>query len=402
MKRAFISIIILYFIQGIIHNLGHPVTPAFVRSLEIPDRMFGFFYATMSFGLMVGAPIWGIIADKGKKGLIMALGLLIYSIGQFGFGYSGNMYWMVFFRFLSGFGVAASMTLYISHMIEVSKPENRAKRLAWLAAGLALGASLGYGLGGFISTNVTLVSFLGTSDLRVVFLIQGLLNIVHAIAVFIFIRESDVLNKQTKKPTIIDSFKNIKKINTNLLIFLISLTFISIALTNLSKYLDVYFDDLGYSSGDIGNFVLITGIVSLVTSVFIVPLIARIHKNLIIMIITQVISIAVVLYVFRANDFIRAVYTVYMIYVVGKAIYQPLEQNFIADNANEGFYSSIMGVRQSFFSIGMIIGPLIGGYLYEIEAIQVFNFSALMIFIGLVLMIIVYFRIRKNRDLQNS
>jgi DHA1 family multidrug resistance protein-like MFS transporter len=402
MKRAFISIIILYFIQGIIHNIGHPVTPAFVRSLEIPDRMFGFFYATMSFGLMVGAPIWGIIADKGKKGLIMAIGLLIYSIGQFGFGYSGNMYWMVFFRFLSGFGVAASMTLFVSHMIEVSKPENRAKRLAWLAAGLALGASLGYGLGGFISTNVTLISFLGTSDLRVVFLIQGLLNIVHAIAVFIFIRESDILNKQTKKPTIIDSFKNIKKINTNLLIFLISLTFISIALTNLSKYLDVYFDDLGYSSGDIGNFVLITGLVSLVTSVFIVPIIARIHKNLIIMIITQIISIAVVLYVFRANDFIRAVYTVYMIYVVGKAIYQPLEQNFIADNANEGFYSSIMGVRQSFFSIGMIVGPLIGGYLYEIEAIQVFNFSALMIFIGLVLMIIVYFRIRKNRDLQNS
>jgi DHA1 family multidrug resistance protein-like MFS transporter len=202
--------------------------------------------------------------------------------------------------------------------------------------------------------------------------------------------------------TFIEHSQNIKKINTNLLIFLISLTFISIALTNLSKYLDVYFDDLGYSSGDIGNFVLITGIVSLLTSVFIVPLIARIHKNLIIMIITQIVSIAVVLYVFRANDFIRTVYTVYMIYVVGKAIYQPLEQNFIADNANEGFYSSIMGVRQSFFSIGMIVGPLIGGYLYEIEAIQVFNFSALMIFIGLVLMIIVYFRIRKNRDLQNS
>jgi len=402
MKRAYLSIIILYFAQGIIHNLGHPVTPAFVRSLEIPDRMFGFFYATMSFGLMVGAPIWGIIADKGKKGLIMALGLLIYSIGQFGFGYSGNMYWMVFFRFLSGFGVAASMTLYVSHMIEVSKPENRAKRLAWLAAGLTLGASLGYGLGGFISTNSTLVSLLNTSDLRVVFLIQGLLNIVHAILVFVLIRESDVLNKATKKPTIIDSFKNIKKINKNLLIFLISLTFISIALTNLSKYLDVYFDDLGYSSGDIGNFVLATGIVSLITSVFIVPLVAKIHKNLLIMIITQIISIAVVLYVFRANNFIRAAYTVYMIYVIGKAIYQPLEQNFIADNANEGFYSSIMGVRQSFFSIGMIVGPLLGGYLYEIAPIQVFNFSALMIFFGLILMVIAYVRIRKNSDLHNS
>ena len=402
MKKAVISIIILYFIQGIIHNLGHPVTPAFVRSLEIPDYMFGFFYATMSFGLMVGAPIWGIIADKGKKKFVMVLGLLIYTTGQIGFGYSGNMYWMVFFRFLSGFGVAASMTLFVSHMIEVSIPERRAKHLAWLAAGLALGASIGYALGGFISTNEIVVDFLNTNDLRVVFLIQGLINIIHAFNVFLLIDEKDVLNKTSKKPTIIESFKNIKNINFNLLLFLVSLTFISISLTNLSKYLDVYFDNLGYTSGDIGNFVFITGLVSIFTSIFIVPLIIKIRRNLLIMIITQFISIVVVLYVFRANNFIVTIYTIYMIYVISKAIYQPLEQNFIADNANEGFYSSIMGIRQSFFSIGMIVGPLIGGFLYERNPRNVFDFSALMIFIGMLLMIIVYFRIKKKNDLLNS
>lgn len=402
MKKAVISIIILYFIQGIIHNLGHPVTPAFVRSLEIPDYMFGFFYATMSFGLMVGAPIWGIIADKGKKKFVMVLGLLIYTTGQIGFGYSGNMYWMVFFRFLSGFGVAASMTLFVSHMIEVSVPERRAKHLAWLAAGLALGASIGYALGGFISTNEIVVDFLNTNDLRVVFLIQGLINIIHAFNVFLLIDEKDVLNKTSKKPTIIESFKNIKNINFNLLLFLVSLTFISISLTNLSKYLDVYFDNLGYTSGDIGNFVFITGLVSIFTSIFIVPLIIKIRRNLLIMIITQFISIVVVLYVFRANNFIVTIYTIYMIYVISKAIYQPLEQNFIADNANEGFYSSIMGIRQSFFSIGMIVGPLIGGFLYEQNPRNVFDFSALMIFIGMLLMIIVYFRIKKKNDLLNS
>jgi DHA1 family multidrug resistance protein-like MFS transporter len=402
MKRAVVSIIILYFIQGVLHNLGHPVTPAFVRSLEIPYKMFGFFYATMSLGLMIGSPIWGLIADRGKKRTVMVLGLLIYSIGQFGFGYAGNMYWMIFFRFISGFGVAASMTLFISHMIEVSEPDKRAKHLAWLAAALALGASVGYALGGIISTNPTIVNFMHTDDLRVVFLIQASLNIIHALNVFILIREDDVINKATKKPTIIESFKNIGKINTNLLLFLISLTFISISITNLSKYLDVYFDDLGYSSGDIGNFVFVTGVVSIITSILIVPLITRLHKNLLIMIIAQVVSIIVVLIVFRANNFLLIVYTVYMIYVVAKAIYQPLEQNFIADNANKGFYSSIMGVRQSFYSIGMIIGPLIGGFLYELKPINVFNFSALMIFVGLVLMVVIYIRIKKNSDLQNS
>jgi DHA1 family multidrug resistance protein-like MFS transporter len=399
MKKAVLTTIILYFIQALIHNLGHPVTPAFVRSLGIPDYMFGLFFATMSLGLMVGAPIWGVIADRGKKKTIMALGLLLYSIGQFGFGYSGNMYLMVGFRFLSGFGVSASITLYVSHMIEVSKPERRAKHLAWLAAGVALGGSLGYAVGGFISTNDLFIEFLGTNELKVVFLIQAILNTIHSLNVYLLIKEDDCINKAGKKPSIIESFKNIRKIDSNLLIFLISLTFISISITNLSKYLDVYFDELGYSSGDIGNFVFVTGIVSILTSIFIVPLITKINKNLLTMILTQALSIIVILYVFRAPNFLLAVYTAYMIYVVGKAIYQPLEQNFIANHATEGFYGSIMGLRQSFFSIGMIVGPVIGGFLYELAPINVFNFSVIMIFIGMILMMVVYFRIKNNGDL---
>src|SRR6056297_2048499 len=102
MKWALVIMIIIYFFQGLIHNLGHPITPAFVtKDLQIPEYMFGVFYSTMSLGLVFGAPLWGIIADRGNKKIAMVGGLLIYSIGQFAFGYVGNMYWMVFFRFLS-------------------------------------------------------------------------------------------------------------------------------------------------------------------------------------------------------------------------------------------------------------------------------------------------------------
>jgi len=271
-----------------------------------------------------------------------------------------------------------------------------------MAAALALGASIGYALGGFINTNVFLDSVLNTSDPKVIFLIQASLNLIHALMVYIFINENDVLIKAQKKPTMMESFKNIKKINFNLLLFLISLTFISISITNLSKYLDVYFNDLGYDSQDIGNFVFVTGIVSIATSVLVVPLIVKLHKNLLIMILTQIISVFAVIYVFRSNQFIIAAYTIYMVYIIGKSIYQPLEQNFIADNANEGFYSSIMGIRQSFYSIGMIVGPLIGGFLYGIKPLLVFDFSVLMIVVGLILMVIVYLRIKKKRDLLNS
>ena len=67
MRKSIYIIIFFFFIQGIIHNIGHPVTPAFVRGLEIPDYMFGVFFAAMSLGLMIGSPLWGILADRGRR-----------------------------------------------------------------------------------------------------------------------------------------------------------------------------------------------------------------------------------------------------------------------------------------------------------------------------------------------
>jgi DHA1 family multidrug resistance protein-like MFS transporter len=86
-----------------------------------------------------------------------------------------------------------------------------------------------------------------------------------------------------------------------------------------------------------------------------------------------------------------------MIYVIFKAIYQPLEQNFIAKHASEGKYGRIMGLRQSFVSIGMIIGPLLGGFLYEIRPLVLFDFSGLSFIVGVLLLGLVYILQKKEK-----
>jgi DHA1 family multidrug resistance protein-like MFS transporter len=399
-KWALVVMIIIYFFQGLIHNLGHPITPAFVtKDLKIPEYMFGVFYATMSFGLVVGAPIWGIIADRGNKKTAMIGGLLLYSLGQFAFGYVGNMYWMVFFRFLSGFGVSASVTLFVSHTVEISEPKYRARNLAWMAASLALGRSIGYWVGGFLTSNPSMISLLGTTETQLerVFLIQAVLNTIHALVILFLIKEVKREAPINKKTNVFKSLLNIKKLDSTMLIFLFSLLFMSIAFTNLSKYLDVYFNDLGYGTKFIGDYNLIIGIVGILTSIIIVPLIIRLNRNLFVILTIQASAIITVLYVFRSNDFIIAVYSVFMIYIIGQAIYRPLEQNFIAGQVKDGLYSTTMGIRQSFFSIGMVIGPLIGGLLFDLKPIYLFDFSAIMIFIGLILVFIVYMRIKNEK-----
>jgi len=402
MKKSVFITILYFLIQGIAHNIGHPVTPAFVRSLDIPDYMFGVFFASMSFGLMIGGPIWGTLGDAGKKKKYILIGLILYSIGQLFFGYVGNQYIMIFFRFLSGIGAVAAITLLTSHIIELSSKDQRAKHLAYAAAALTLGASMGYYLGGFISTNDTIVNFFNIDNYSKIFLIQAIFNTIYAIFLYFTFVDSKFDVETPKKGNIFTNLKEVAHIRLSLLFFLISLTFMTIGATNLSKYIDVYFDELGYSPQDLGTFVFATGIVSVITSVFIVPFFSKFRKQLVAIAVIQLLSAGIVFYVFRASNFLLAAYTVYMIYVVSKAIYLPLEQNYISLHAQEGKYGRVMGVRQSFLSIGMVLGPLLGGFLYEKSALLLFDSSAMTFIIGVLLLGVVYILEKRYQQKQKN
>jgi MFS family permease len=402
MKKTILLIIIFFFFQGIFHNLGHPVTPAFVRGLGINDYMFGVFFASMSFGLMLGAPIWGTLGDLGHRRRYILLGLVLYSIGQIGFAYSEKAYLMVIFRFISGFGVVGSMTIMTGYMIELSSLKDRARYLAYAAAVVTLGSSLGYYIGGFIATNSFFVELLGTDDYRLIFLIQAILNLVYAFTIYFTLTDPKEAKQVTSRASFIKGLKEITHVKPSLLLFLISLTLITIGAINLSKYIDIYFDELGYNPQQLGTFVMATGIVSLAASILIVPYFARFKKQLKVIAVIHLLSAIIIFYVFRAPAFLLTMYTVFMIYVVLKAVYQPLEQNYISLHAKEGKYGSVMGLRQSFISIGMVIGPLLGGFLYEVRPVLLFDFSGFAFIAGVILLGVVYMIEKKGKRNENN
>ena len=402
MKKSIILILSFYFLQGVIHNLGHPITPDLVKDMGIEDYMFGVFFATMSLGLMFGGPLWGVLGDHGHKRRYIVFGLLVYSIGQYMFGNVGNQYWMVFFRFVSGFGVAASAALLIGILICESSDENRVKYIGFSVAAFTAGSSLGYLIGGTILGDMKFFKDLLEPNLYGnIFLIQAILNTLLAAYIYIGLANIKQEVNGDKRPSLIQGFKDISKLNPTLIIFLISLSFISVGMINVSKFIDIYFIEIGNTSGELGWFVFATGIISLLTSVFIIPYIANLKKDMTIMIYIQVISAIIIFYVFRSTEFILVLYSVFMVYVIMKAVYGPLEQSYISSHASKGKYGTIMGVRQSFFAIGLVIGPLIGGFLYDVEPIYVFDFSVLMFVLGGILLLLVNGRIKKENNGQS-
>ncbi len=401
MKKPIIILFFIFFAQGIVHNLGHPVTPDFVGGLYIDDAMFGVFFALMSLGLVIGAPIWGYLGDKGNRRFYILIGLLIYSLGQYIFGNVHNVYIMSLARFMSGLGVSGSLPLLMTYVIERSCTKNKTKNIGYSTAMMALGASVGYLVGGLlpgiiypdiesISELLQLQRYVSSAEL--IFLFQAIINVGYAFMVYGLLGPDPINHALTNRPSIIQGFKDISKLSINLNIFFVSLTFVSIAAINASKFIEVYISDLGYGSSGIGNFVFVTGIVSIIATFILVPLVVKVRKDLLMMILINLFSAIIIFIVFRNNEIIVALYSLFMVYVVFKAIYSPLEQSFISSYAEPGKLGSIMGVRQSFFAIGLVIGPLIGGKLYSINPIIVFDFSVGMFLIAFVLLLV----IRKN------
>lgn len=401
MKKNIIIAMIIYFLMNVLNNLGHPVTPSFVRYLEIPEYLFGAFYATMSLGLMLAAPFWGSLGDSGKNKNYIFLGMLIYGFAQLGFGLSHNQYWMVFFRFVAGIGIAAPMTLFISLVIGYSN-QDRIKNLAILGALATLGASLGYQLGGILGDSQFYNDLIKTPSYENIFILQTLTMAILGIVSLFLVKDYKTEVVTTKRKHPFASLGKIKTLDVKIILFLISLTLITMGSTNLSKYIDVYFDDLGLSTTSLGNFVLVTGIVSVITSVLIVPFISRLRKQLLFIIIIQVLSAFIVFYTFRASKFILTIYTVYNVYVMFRAIYLPLEQNYISRQADQDSFGTIAGIRQSFISIGNVFGPLLGGILYSVKPLLLFDISGILLLLGAILLVFIIFMDKKTKSVQTS
>lgn len=383
--KLVVLFVLYFFAQGVIHNLGHPVTPALVRSLGIDDVMFGVYFASMSFGLMIGGPIFGRLGDFGHRKTYVMAGLVLYSIGQLIFGLSHDATWMAVGRLLSGFGVVSSFTLFTSRMVEETKESQRTKYLAWIGAASTIGSSIGYYLGGFAATNPVVSAFLGTTDLSMIFVIQSMLNLAYVVWI------ACSYPKETRHPILVDSGakKKAKNIEPSLALFLFALFLMTVGSVNLGRYMDVYFYDLGYTSEELGFFVMTTGFVSLFATAFLIPWFGRQAKKIRWIQIVQAWSAVIVFFVFRADRFLLAIYSAYMIYILFRTIFPPLEQHVVAGYAAKGRYGSMFGVRQAAVSLGMVIGPLLGGVLYKIAPIVVFDFSAATFVAGAILLFLV-------------
>ena len=388
-KRRLIAFYILYLMYAICVNIVHPITVKYVDSLNLPDAYFGFFVSLMSLGQVVGAILFGFLSDKiGRKWLIV-IGLFGYCFAQIGFGFI-NTYPIIIllFRFLAGIFVAAPATLFVSMCLDYCDEDKKVKMLAIHSSCYILGTSFGYEIGGALYNYLQL-------SISNVFIFQICFTVFTALLFSLLVK--DVFKKQPKNEEIND--KNNHQIRPIVYFLLLSLMVVTIAQILINKYLDTYIIHIGYEPAILGHYVLITGVVSALSNIAIIPLIKKVKGRALEYCLLGFLALSAILtfitFLVKTN-ILYLLFSTHLIYIVIKGFITPLEQNELSlytDSKNKG---KITGLRQTVISFGNVCGPLIGSAVYTNGSPVIFIVAASIIIVSLI-MYLTYFTIKRRQ-----
>ena len=338
-----------------------PILPFYVEKFGADAATLGFLVAVFALMQFFFAPIWGRLSDRiGRKPLI-TLGLFGFALAEFIFAFATDL-WMLFLsRIIAGIFGAAIMPSAMAYVSDVTTPEKRGQGMGYLGAAMGLGIVVGPGIGGWLSE----------FSLSFPFLFAGIAASLAGIVSIFVLPES--LSKEAMQKTAAENKKRenqfilIKKALQSPVGFLLILVFMmSFALTIFQAIFGFYtLERFGYGPQEVGLIILITGIVGTITQGAAVGrLVARFGDERVVTSALLLSAFGFVIMTF-ADSFATVLLTT-SVFFLGNSILRPSLNTFISKLAGSK-QGMVMGLNNSFMSLGNVAGPILAGYVFEYQ-----------------------------------
>ena len=335
-----------------------PVMPSFAHELNLSGEVVGYLISAFAFAQLLASPITGVWVDTfGRKKMII-FGLFLFAFSELMFGL-GNQVWILFLsRVLGGISDAFIMPAVISYIADRTSLEDRARVLGYQAAAISGGFIIGPGLGGFIAELGIRAPF---------FFAAGFAGIAAVISLFVLeeslTKEQMAKNKAQKVSVsfigeIKKSFRSIYFVPL-LIVFVLSFGLAAYEMM-FSLFVDAKF---GFTAKDIAVIITVGSVFGVVAQIaFFEKLVDKFgEKNMI-----QTTLVTAALFIF-ATVFINSYWG---IMVVSSIVFfacdllRPAVTTLLSKMADEdqGF---VAGMNSTYTSLGIIVGPAVGGILFD-------------------------------------
>ena len=351
-----------------------PVLPTIMNELNINGKVVGFLTAAFALTQLIVSPFAGKAVDKYGRKIMIVLGLFVFGFSEFLFGMGKTIEILFISRILGGVSAAFIMPAVTAYIADITTLDNRPKALGFMSAAISTGFIIGPGIGGFLAE-------IGT---RVPFYTAGVLGVLAAILSLILLiepeRQEYVVDNETETEK-----SSLRKILMPMFLIAFIVIFVSsFGLAAFESFFSLFVDHkFAFTPTDIA--IAITG-GALLGAIFQVALFDRLTKilgeiNLIrislvlsavlVFAMTLVTSywliMAVTFTVFIGFDLIRPAVTTYLSRIAGN------DQGFVG------------GMNSFFTSLANVFGPIIGGWMFDLDINYPFYFASVVIVAGLVI-----------------
>ncbi|MFJ7754283.1 MFS transporter [Peribacillus muralis] len=375
-KAVLIILLSNIFIAFLGIGLIIPVMPSLMNIMHLSGSTMGYLVAVFAVSQLIMSPFAGRWVDRYGRKKIIIIGLLLFGVSELIFGLGTDVSVFYLSRILGGISAAFIMPGVTAYVADITSVQERPKAMGYISAAISLGFIIGPGIGGFVAEY----------GIRLPFFLAAIIAFI-ACLTSIFILKEPLTKEQLAavsadagQTNFVDDFKKSLKP-----LYFIAFILVFVLAFGLSAYETVFslFSDhkFGFTPKDIAMIITISSIFGVVVQVFMFGKMVDFlgEKKLIqlCLIVGAIFAVAstlissymavlvVTCFVFLAFDLLRPALTTFLSKAGGK------EQGFVA------------GMNSTYTSLGNIVGPAMGGMLFDININYPYLFAAVIMVIGL-------------------
>lgn len=375
-KMVLIILLINIFIAFLGIGLIIPIMPSVINEMHLSGKTMGYLVSTFAFAQLLMSPIAGKWVDQYGRKKIIVIGLFIFGVSELIFGLGTNVIFLYLSRILGGISAAFIMPGVTAYVADITSVKERPKAMGYISAAISTGFIIGPGIGGFIADYGIRMPFFFAAGFGFVACISSLFILKEPLS-----KEqlAEISSNQAQTSFFLDLKKSMQPL------YFIAFIIVFVLAFGLSAYETVFslFSDhkFGFTPKDIAGVITISAIFGVVFQIFFFGKMVDVlgEKKLIqfcliaggiLAAASTVVSsywtvLAVTCMIFLAFDLLRPALTTFLSKAAGK------EQGFVA------------GMNSTYTSLGNIIGPAIGGILFDVNINYPYLFSSVILIVGL-------------------
>lgn len=385
-EKVTLSLLLLnLFIAFLGIGLVIPVLPSIMNELSISGTVVGYLTAAFALTQLIVSPFSGKAVDRFGRKIIIVIGLFIFGISEFLFGLGKTIEVLFISRILGGVSAAFIMPAVTAFIADITTIETRPKALGYMSAAISTGFIVGPGIGGFLAE----------IGIRVPFFTAGILGGTAAILSIILLREPERVEEPEIDMETMNKSSLGKILMPKFLIAFIVILVSSFGLAAFESFFALFADHkFAFTPNDIA--IAITGgaIIGAIFQVVVFDRLMKVLGEINVIRVSLILSAVLVFAITIVNSYWMIMIVMFTIFI-GFDLIRPAVTTYLSRIAGneQGF---VGGMNSFFTSLANVLGPIVGGIMFDIDINYPFYFATVVIIIGLAIVMIWKNTVTKN------